>query len=108
METTNSGQEKRGSKRVHKNLVVKYSISADSGPRKWDLSIVQDIGEKGVSFTVSQEIPSGTMIDMIIKIPLRPFEWFDFTGRLVGCEEFKEQKEDATFRLKRRAESINT
>jgi hypothetical protein len=81
-------QEKRSAKRVEKNLIIQYSIDTDTGVRKWDVSSVKDISEKGVSFMVNGKVSLGTIIHMLIRIPLKPFEWFELSGKVLGSKEY--------------------
>jgi len=80
---------------VQKNLIIQFSFDSEPGVRKWDVSAIRDIGEKGVSFNVAQNFPIGSTVHMLIKIPLKPFEWFEVTGKLVGITETKVNADDA-------------
>jgi hypothetical protein len=82
-------EEKRSSARVQKNLIIQFSFDAEGPSRKWDVSSIRDIGEKGVSFNAASKVPVGSIIHMLIKIPLRPFEWFEISGKLISVEEPK-------------------
>ncbi|MFA5096554.1 MAG: PilZ domain-containing protein [Candidatus Omnitrophota bacterium] len=83
----NSGSEKREVCRVEKHLIIQFSLDAGPLPRKWDISTVKDIGEKGVSFLANEKFALGSSMRMLIRIPLRPFEWFEVSGKLVAVEE---------------------
>jgi len=89
MENKNNEQEKREAKRVSKSLIIQFSLDPAEGARKWDVSSIKDIGEKGVSFNAAGKFSLGATVHMLIKIPLRPFEWFEVTGQLVAVEESK-------------------
>lgn len=82
-------EEKRCSARVQKNLLIQFSFDAEGPGRKWDVSSVRDIGEKGVSFRGAGKYAIGSTVHMLIKIPLRPFEWFEVAGKLIDTEEPK-------------------
>jgi len=84
-----AAEEKRGSARVQKNLLIQFSFDACGPSRKWDVSTIKDIGEKGVSFRAAGKFSTGSTVHMLIKIPLRPFEWFEVTGKLVSIDEPK-------------------
>ena len=84
-------EEKRCSARVQKNLLIQFSFDAAGPGRKWDVSSIKDISEKGVSFSAAEKFNVGSTVYMLIKIPLRPFEWFEITGKIVDAEEFKEE-----------------
>jgi len=99
MEDKNNMQEKRGARRVKKNLIIQYSMDTRDGVQKWDVSSVKDISEKGVSFIASNKFPLGTIAHMFIKIPTRPFEGFEVSGKVVNIEESKTKNEDPDFNL---------
>ena len=89
MEEKKKSEEKRCAERVQKNLLIQFSFD-DIGPgRKWDVSAIKDISEKGVSFSASDKYAEGTTVHMLIKIPLRPFEWFEVTGKLISVADFR-------------------
>ena len=89
MAEKDAGKEKREAERVEKHLIIQFSIDAGPLPRKWDISTVQDVGEKGVSFPANGKFHPGQIFRMLMRIPLRPFEWFEVTGKLIGTEETK-------------------
>ena len=94
MDNKDSGKEKREVGRVEKHLIAQFSFDSGALPRKWDISTIKDIGEKGVSFPANGKFSLGSTVHMLIRIPLRPFEWFEVTGKLVGKEEFGAKKEE--------------
>ncbi|MDO8662613.1 MAG: PilZ domain-containing protein [Candidatus Omnitrophota bacterium] len=94
MTDKSTGKEKREAERVHKHLIIQFSADAGPLPRKWDISTVEDIGEKGVSFLAKGEFTLGETFHMLMRIPLRPFEWFEVTGKLVGIEDAKIKDDD--------------
>ena len=85
--------EKREAKRIQKNLIIQFSFGSEKGARKWDVSSIRDIGNKGVSFIAAGDYSLGMTIYMLIKIPLRPFEWFEVTGKIVGIDGSKMQND---------------
>lgn len=99
-----SGKEKREAARVHKHLIIQFSADTGPLPRKWDISAVEDMGEKGVSFPAKGNFTLGETFHMLMRIPLRPFEWFEVSGKLVGIEDAKikeaEDPETKTFLLR--------
>ncbi|MDD2927274.1 MAG: PilZ domain-containing protein [Candidatus Omnitrophica bacterium] len=100
MEDKNNKQEKRSVKRIQKSLIIQFSVdSGDPLTRKWDVSSIRDISEKGVSFLASGKIALGDLLQMLIKIPLRPFEWFEVSGKVVAREEPKIKREDNDFNV---------
>ena len=72
---------------MQKHLLIQFSFDSEGPMRKWDVSSIKDIGEKGVSFNAAVKSPLGSTVQMLIKIPLRPFEWFEVIGKLVSIEE---------------------
>jgi len=98
MENKNNEPEKREAKRVQKNLIIQFSFDSKEGARKWDVSSIKDIGEKGVSFNAAGKFSLGSAVHMLIKIPLRPFEWFEVTGKLVAIEESKTSVVDTDYK----------
>ncbi|MFA5177117.1 MAG: PilZ domain-containing protein [Candidatus Omnitrophota bacterium] len=100
MENTNNQQEKRKAERIRKTLIIQFSIeTGDPLTRKWDVSSIKDISETGVSFRAAENIPVGAIIHMLIKIPLRPFEWFEVSGKVVSVEAPKVKRETTEYDL---------
>lgn len=89
-----AAEEKRCSARVQKNLLIQFSFDTEGPTRKWDVSSIKDIGEKGVSFRATGKFSLGSTILMLIKIPLKPFEWFEVSGKIVSVDEPKIQAAD--------------
>jgi len=94
MDNQAGGKEKREVGRVEKHLIIQFSVDSGPLPRKWDISAVKDIGEKGVSFLANGKFSLGATVHMLIRIPLRPFEWFEVAGKLVDKEEFGAKNKD--------------
>ncbi|MFA4989323.1 MAG: PilZ domain-containing protein [Candidatus Omnitrophota bacterium] len=100
MENRKNKPEKRSVKRIQKPLIIQFSVdSGDPLTRKWDVSSVRDISEKGVSFLASGKIALGDLIQMLIKIPLKPFEWFEVSGKVLAIEGSKIKREANDFNL---------
>jgi hypothetical protein len=100
MENKNSRQEKRDARRIQKSLIIQFSLeSSDPLARKWDISSINDISESGVSFSAGGKFHSGAVMQMLIKIPLRPFEWFEVSGKVVAAEESKTKNEDPEYKV---------
>lgn len=93
MESENTGQEKRGVERIPKQMTIQYCVDLDPMFQKWDISSIINIGEKGVRFTVNGKLNPGITIYMRIKLPLKPFEWLEISGKLVSSEELKTKKD---------------
>ena len=100
MENKPDPKDKRESKRVEKHLIIQFSFdAADVLARKWDISSIQDIGEKGVSFLANGKFSLGSKVHMLIRIPLRPFEWFEVVGKLVAVEKPKNITADSDLEM---------
>ncbi|MDD2679749.1 MAG: PilZ domain-containing protein [Candidatus Omnitrophica bacterium] len=99
MEDKNSRQERRGARRIKKNLIIQYSMESAPELRKWDVSSVRDISEKGVSFITNGKFPLGIIVHMFIRIPLKPFEWFEVSGKVVDVEESRTKSQDPEFNI---------
>jgi len=80
-------EEKRKSVRIKKLLTVRYSYSLDNDEKKWDMTVIKDISETGMSFTTHQQFLPNDIVTFLIKIPSRPLEWIEFTGRVMGSEK---------------------
>ncbi|MDP2938212.1 MAG: PilZ domain-containing protein [Candidatus Omnitrophota bacterium] len=83
------GEERRKSVRIKKVLTVRYSYGVNKDEKKWDITAIRDISETGMSITIHQEFSPNDIITFLIKIPTRPLEWIEFTGRVVGTEDLK-------------------
>jgi c-di-GMP-binding flagellar brake protein YcgR len=82
-------EEKRKSVRIKKVLTVRYGYGIDKDDKKWDITAIRDISETGMCITTQQNFLPNDIITFLIKIPSRPLEWIEFTGRVVGSEELK-------------------
>lgn len=82
-------EEKRKSVRIKKVITVRYNYGADTGEKKWDMTMIRDISETGMCITTHQRFSLNDIVTFLIKIPSRPLEWIEFTGRVVGSEELK-------------------
>ncbi len=83
------GEERRKSIRIKKVLTVRYSYGIDKDGKKWDITAIRDISETGMSITTHKQFLPNDIVTFLIKIPSRPLEWIEFTGRVVGSEELK-------------------
>ena len=91
--------ERRKAIRVKANLSVQYSLDDAGGNRIWDIASVYNISELGVSISVGKTIKTGALISLRFKIPFRPFENIDITGKVVNCSEIN-QKSVCLVRIK--------
>jgi len=83
------GEERRKSVRIKKFISVRYSYDADEGEKKWDITSIRDISETGMCITTQQQFLANDILVFLIKIPTRPLDWIEFTGRVVGSEALK-------------------
>lgn len=72
------GKEKRRAIRIKSTLFVQYCID-----NKWDISIVRDISESGVCILTSKQFTKDSTIALRLKIPSRPFEIIEISGRVI-------------------------
>ncbi|PIP20341.1 MAG: hypothetical protein COX40_05245 [Candidatus Omnitrophica bacterium CG23_combo_of_CG06-09_8_20_14_all_40_11] len=82
-------EERRKSVRIKKVLVVRYGYCIDKDEKKWDITAIRDISEMGMRITTHRQFSPNDIITFLIKIPTRPLEWIEFTGRVMGSEELK-------------------
>ena len=95
------GEERRKSVRIKKVLTVRYCYGVDKADKKWDMTLIRDISETGMRITTRQRFSLNDILTFLIKVPSRPLEWVEFTGRVV------ESKESRVARHLTRIEFIN-
>ncbi len=83
------GEERRKSVRIKKVLTVRYSYGVNKDEKKWDITAIRDISETGMSVSTHYKFSPNDIVTFLIKIPSRPLEWIEFTGRVVGSEGLK-------------------
>ncbi len=83
------GEERRKSVRIKKVLTVRYSYGVNKDEKKWDITAIRDISETGMSVSTHCKFSPNDIVTFLIKIPSRPLEWIEFTGRVVGTEDLK-------------------
>ena len=83
------GEERRKSVRLKKALTVRYCYSVDKADKKWDITTIKDISEAGMYITTHQQFSLNDILTFLIKVPSRPLEWVEFTGRVVESKESK-------------------
>jgi len=81
------GSEKRGSIRVNKMIVIMYSELSEAADVDWDVTAIRNISTGGAVFTAKREYKRDTHLQLLIKIPLKPFDWIPFTGKVVESRE---------------------
>jgi len=82
-------EERRKSVRIKKVITVRYNYGADTGEKKWDMTVVRDISETGMSIATNHKFSPNDIVDFLIKIPSRPLDWIELTGRVVASKELK-------------------
>ena len=80
-------EERRKSVRIKKTITVRYGYGINKDEKKWDMTFLRDISETGMSIATCHQFSANDILTCIIKIPSRPLEWIEFTGRVVGSEE---------------------
>ncbi len=83
------GEDRRKSVRIKKLLTVRYSYGINNSNKKWDITSIRDISETGISINTQQAFAVNDIITFLVKIPSRPLDWLEFTGRVVVSEELK-------------------
>lgn len=81
------GEERRKSARIKKTLTVRYCYDVDKAEKKWDITTIKDIGDVGMRIITRQRFSLNDILTFLIKIPSRPLEWIEFTGRVVESKE---------------------
>jgi len=81
-------EERRKSVRIKKFITVRYSYGSHEGEKKWDITSIRDISETGMCVTTQQRFSPNDIIAFLVKIPSRPLDWLEFTGRVVGSDKF--------------------
>jgi len=82
-------EERRKSARIKKVLVVRYGYGIDKDGKKWDVTAIRDIGDRGMQIATIKHFNNGEVLNFVIKIPFKPFQWIEFDGKIVGSEELK-------------------
>jgi len=88
------GPDKRDGVRVKKNLIIRYAENIDAYQKKWDETIIRDISVSGISISESKNIPVGTELILLFKIPSSPYQWFEVKGKIVKVDKLKTIRND--------------
>jgi hypothetical protein len=78
-------EEKRKTYRIKKLLIAQYSKDGIS----WDISHIRDFSETGMQITTSTSFTVGETLQFRSRIPLEPFAYLEFLGRVIDCVELK-------------------
>ncbi len=89
--------ERRKAPRLKRRLIVQYKIkelpkserAQASVESSVDITRTKDLSETGISFTASKIIPSQTILDIKLKLPIQK-ETLSLEGRVVSCDEIEE------------------
>lgn len=84
--TQDLSEEKRKAKRITKALFARYIPENERTTEKWDMVSIKNISETGICLPTSESFSSGQILTILMKIPLRPMEWLEFKGKVVGSE----------------------
>jgi len=82
-------KEQRRTIRIHKSIVVMYSGSYELGPTDWDITAVRNISTSGAIFTTNTAFKKDSDLQLLIKIPLKPFNWIEFNGKVIESKQLK-------------------
>jgi hypothetical protein len=77
-------EERRKAVRVRDPLFVQYCFEDASCNRIWDITTVQDISETGLSIKTIKAFETGSSITLRLKVPFRPLEKIEVTGKVIG------------------------
>jgi len=79
--------EKRGNVRINKSLVAMYSKLDDSTLAEWDITAIRNISTGGALFTAKSLYKNFTHLQLLIKIPSRPFDWLDLNAKVIEAKK---------------------
>jgi len=82
-------KEQRGGIRINKAIVAMYAEPSEIGPIDWDITAIRNISTGGALFTAKTEYKRLTNLLLLIKIPLRPFDWIGFSGKVIESKQLK-------------------
>lgn len=82
-------EERRKSVRIKKVITVRYSYGIDKDEKKWDMTVIRDISETGMSVATQHKFSPNDIVTFLIKIPSRPLDWIELAGRVVVSEGVK-------------------
>ena len=81
--------EKIESIRINKSIVAMYGTSNQTAPADWDITAIRNISIGDAVFTTKQEYKKFIHLQLLLKIPLKPFDWINFTGKVVESSRLK-------------------
>jgi hypothetical protein len=81
--------EKRGNIRINKLIMAMYAESSETATADWDVTAIRNISTGGALFTAKTMYKKFTHLQLLIKIPLKPFEWIGFSGKVIESKQLK-------------------
>jgi hypothetical protein len=78
-------EEKRKFERIVKPIAVRYAEDTSLDAEKWDMTCTRNISAGGMCIVTSRYYSPEKILHFLLKIPLRPFEWQQVKGRVIGC-----------------------
>jgi len=82
-------REKRENIRIHKSIVAMYRSLGETDHSDWDITAIRNISTGGVIFTAKTGYKNFTHLELLLKIPLEPFNWINFSGKVVESKQLK-------------------
>lgn len=94
--------ERRRSKRIPKPLMVQYLEPGSTN--QWDATETKNISAEGLMIITNMHFDVNSTVHLRLKVPLDPFHWLEFDGRVVACEQESaaadHDSKDAFYRLR--------
>ena len=82
-------KEKRTNIRIHKSIVAMYKSVGETDSSDWDITTIRNISTGGVIFTAKIGYRNFAHLELLLKIPLEPFNWVTFSGKVVESKRLK-------------------
>ena len=77
------GKEKRVNTRINKSIVAMYGETNKPGPAQWDITVIRNISIGGAVFTTKTAYKNFAHLQLLMKVPLKPFDWIGFSGKVI-------------------------
>jgi len=88
-------EEKRQTVRIKKALIAMYRFHNDVDKDSWDQTQIRDICEKGMLITTMKCFQPNDVLTFLVKLPMNPFQWIEFNGRVVESKDLKTVHDEA-------------
>ena len=72
-------------------MVVQYSKDGII----WDISHIRDFSETGMQVITRGILVAGEILNFRTKIPLEPFDWVEFSGKVIDSTKLKNRFDEA-------------